>query len=100
MTAPKAGDLLPITEHLRDAPTHQARAEWLCTAPEGVILRENLKIRDLLIRDGFEEGCDYLAVLVSKINARRLKDGRYPATVLMAVEMALATMLAAARKGE
>lgn len=94
------GDLLPITEHLRDAQTHQARAEWLCTVPEGVILREHLKIRELLTRDGFEEGCDYLSALVAKINAKRLKDGRYPATILMALEMALATMLAAARKGE
>ena len=90
------GDLLPITEHLRDAPTHQARAEWLCTVPEGVILRENLKIRDLLIRDGFEAGCDYLSALVAKINARRLKDGRYPPTVLLAVDNARWLMMQAA----
>lgn len=91
------GSLLPIVEHLRDAPTHAERAEWLCTVPEGVILRDHLKIRALLKRDGFQEGEDYLSALVAKINARRLKDGRYPPMILMAVEMTRGRMMDAVR---
>jgi len=93
-------DLLPIVEHLRDAAGHAERAEWLCTVPEGVIQRDYLKIRALLKRDGFEEGDAYLSALIAKINARRLKDGRYPATIMMAVEMARGRMMDAVRKGE
>lgn len=89
--------LLPITEELRDAVARRERAEWLCTVPEGVILREHLKIRALLKRDGFEEGEAYLSALVAKINARRLKDGRYPPTILMAVEMTRGAMMDAVR---
>lgn len=89
--------LLPITEELRDAVTRRQRAEWLCTVPEGVILREHLKIRALLKRDGFPEAEEYLSALVAKINKVRLKDGRYPPTVIMAVEMARGAMMDACR---
>lgn len=95
------GNLLPIVEELRDAPTHADRAEWLSIVPEGVIMRDHLRIRALLEKDGFEEGADYLSTLVAKINARRLKDGRHPTTVLLAVEMARGRMMDAVRgKGE
>lgn len=94
-------NLLPIVEHLRDAPNHQERAEWLCTVPEGVIQRDHLNIRELLKRDGFEAGDAYLSALVAKINARRLKDGSYPLTILMAVEHTRLQMMHAVRgKGE
>lgn len=93
--------LLPIVEHLRDAPTHRERAEWLCTVPEGVIQRDHLKIRELLKRGGFEAGDAYLSALLAKNNARRLKDGSYPLTILMVVEHTRLQMMHAARgKGE
>ena len=93
--------LVPIVEDLRDAPGHAERAEWLCTAPEAIILRDHLKIRDLLRRDGFVAGERYLSTMIARIHARRLKDGRHPATILMAEEMARGQMMDAVRgKGD
>ncbi|CAD7036531.1 hypothetical protein RHAB21_02536 [Pseudorhizobium halotolerans] len=89
--------LLPITEELRDAVTRRQRAEWLCTVPEGVILREHLKIRALLKRDGFPEAEEYLSALVAKINARRLADGRHTQTVKLTEEAARGAMMDACR---
>ena len=94
-------ELLPILEELRDATGWRAQAEWLSSVPLGVVQRDHLRIRELLKRDGFEAGDAYLTALVATINARRLADGRYPQTVVLALEIARISMWDAVRgKGE
>lgn len=95
MTAEK---MSPFVEQLRDALSWRQQAEWLSAVPEGVILRDHLKIRELLQRDGFQAGEDYLSALVAKINARRLKDGRHPPTILLALNVAHGLMMQAVRE--
>lgn len=93
-------DLLPIVEILRDAETDRERAAWLETVPDGVIQRDLSAIDGVLRDTGFTPGRSYLATLFAKNNARRLAGGKYPWTVLTAVEHARLLMWEAVRQGE
>lgn len=93
-------DLLPIVEILQDTETDRERAAWLETVPEGVIQRDLIEIDGILRDVGFAMGRGYLAALFAKINARRLAGGKYPWTVLTAVEHARLLMWEAVRQGE
>jgi hypothetical protein len=87
-------------EILQDAETDRERAIWLETVPEGIVQRDLIEI-DRILRDvGFVTGRGYLSALFAKNNARRLAGGRYPWTVLTAVEHARLLMWEAVRQGE
>ena len=90
--------LLPIVEFLAAATTDRERAEWLSAVPMGVIQRDHLDIGAVLERAGFIAGHAYLVALSAQNNARRLQDGRYPQTILMATEHARLLMWAAAKQ--
>ncbi len=92
--------LLPIVEQLADAVDNAERADWLQRVPEGVVNREQVSIRAILQTRQFHAGVPYLDALLSKTNAVRLADGTYPPTVLMAVEYARLSMIAAVRAVE
>ena len=92
-------DLLPIVEILTEATSNQARAEWLSAVPMGVIQRDHLVIGEIFEHAGFMAGHAYLGALSAQNNARRLPDGRYPQTVLMATEHARLLMWEAVKQG-
>lgn len=81
-------DLLPIVEELADATDHTERADWLFRCPIGVIQREHMSIRRLLLRAGLTAGVAYLETIQTYANATRMPDGEARPDVLKAVNVA------------
>lgn len=91
--------LLPIIEDLADAQDHAGRAQWLLTAPQSVLLRDQMTITQLLNVANFHEGLAYFAAEIAALSATRGRDGLAPETVRMTREHARIGVQVIAREG-
>jgi hypothetical protein len=88
--------MLPVVEILADCLTDAERAEWLLRVPDGIIMRDRLKIKDVLVAAGFHLGDTFLEVRFSILNATRGADGDLPPGLRTMLEKARSTMRAIA----
>jgi hypothetical protein len=91
--------MVPIVELLADCQSDAARASWLLTVPQGVVLRDHAAIRAVLREAGFQLGVDCLELEFSALHATRLADGGLPHTVVLGVQAARSFLRAVVRKG-
>lgn len=91
--------LLPIVEELADATDDATRARWLLEAPLDVLLRDQMPIRAILQKAGFQPGLMCLAAEIAALCGVRASDGGHPITMRVSREHARLHLVEIARRG-